>query len=372
MGLINSMVKEGMVVYAIAPRDVYTQYLIDSNVLFEPITMDSTGTNPVKDFALTLELYNIYKKVKPDIVLHFTIKPNIYGTFAARMLRIPTINNVSGLGTIFLNKNFTTSIALFMYKMAFKFPQKIFFQNEYDRQVFVDLRLINNKVAEIIPGSGINIDHFRPGLFVQNEKFTFLIVSRLIKDKGILEYVDAARILKKKGINAEFQILGAKDPDHRRGISEKTIEEWIDQGLITYLGVTKDVRKYINLADCIVLPSYREGTPRTLLEAGSMAKPIVATNVPGCNNVVEDGYNGFLCNMKDSEDLAVNMMRIFKLSIYDRQKMGENSRKKVEEKFDEKFVIQKYLDAVYSIKNRKKLQFSMKNYLKEKLIANQV
>jgi len=371
MGLINSMIKEGMEVYAIAPRDVYTPLLIDNNVKFEPITMDSTGSNPVKDFALTVELYKIYKKIKPDVVLHFTIKPNIYGSFAARMLKIPIINNVSGLGTIFLNKNFTTSIALLMYKLAFQFPSKIFFQNEFDRQVFVDLRLISNKVAEIIPGSGINIELFRPSLSVCNEKFTFLVVSRLIIDKGIIEFVDAAKILKKKGYNVEFQILGAKDPEHRRGISEKTIKGWIDQELITYLGVTKDVRNFINKADCIVLPSYREGTPRTLLEAASLAKPIVTTNVPGCNNVVEDGYNGFLCNMKDSEDLALKMIKILNLNDIERKKMGDNSRKKIEERFDEKFVIQKYLDAIYSIKHRKKLQFSMKSYFKEILIAKQ-
>lgn len=371
MGLINSMIKEGIEVYAIAPRDIYTQYLLDNKVRFEPITMDSTGTNPVKDFALTLELYKIYKKVEPDVVLHFTIKPNLYGTFAARMLNIPSINNVSGLGTIFLNKNITTNIALFMYKMAFRFPSKIFFQNEFDRQVFLDLRLINNKISEIIPGSGIDTDHFRPSLSISNSKFTFLVVSRLIIDKGILEYVEAARLLKEKGIDAEFQILGAKDPNHRRGISEKMIDEWVEQGLITYLGVTKDVRKFINQADCIVLPSYREGTPRTLLEAASLAKPIVTTNVPGCNNVVDDGFNGFLCNLKDAEDLALNMIKIINLNNSERQQMGENSRKKVERQFDEKIVIEKYMNAIFNIKNKKKQDFSVRGYFKEKLIAKQ-
>ncbi|MDQ3394882.1 MAG: glycosyltransferase, partial [Bacteroidota bacterium] len=154
-------------------------------------------------------------------------------------------------------------------------------------------------------------------------------------------------------------------------ISEKTVDEWIASGLISYLGVTNDVRKYINNADCVVLPSYREGTPRTLLEAASMAKPIVATNVPGCNNVVEDGYNGFLCNLKDAEDLASKMTKVLNLNISERQIMGENSRKKIEEKFDEKIVIQKYLKAIYSIKNRKKLQFSMKTFFKESLLAKQ-
>jgi glycosyltransferase involved in cell wall biosynthesis len=371
MGLIKSMIKEGMEVYAIAPRDTYTHYLTENNIKFEQIRMDSTGTNPIKDFALTIELYRIYKKVKPDIILHFTIKPNIYGTFASRMLKIPTINNVSGLGTIFLNKNFTTSIALFMYKLAFNHPFKVFFQNEFDKQVFLDLRLINNHVTEIIPGSGININYFKPVLTLPKLRFTFLLISRLIIDKGIIEYVEAAKILRNQGVEADFQILGPKEPGHRRGISEKTIEEWIDEGIITYLGVTKDVRNFINMADCIVLPSYREGTPRTLLEAASLGKPIVTTNVPGCNNVVEDGFNGFLCNMKDADDLALNMNKMLNLDKAERRTMGANSRKKIEDKFDERIVIQKYLDAIYSIKIKRKVQFSIKKYFKEKLVAKQ-
>lgn len=363
------MIREGMEVYAIAPHDAYSALLVENGCKFEPITIDNTGTSPVNDLKLTWELYKIYKKIKPDVILHFTIKPNIYGTIAARALKIPCINNVSGLGTIFLNRNYTTSIALFMYKLAFTYPKTIFFQNDFDRQVFLDLKLVNSNITEVLPGSGINIEHFRPAFHLENDEFTFLIVSRLIIDKGIIEYVKAAKILKELGVSAKFQILGAKEPFHKRGIPCEELVEWIENGLIEYLGTSKDVRPYIETADCIVLPSYREGTPRTLLEAGCLAKPIVTTNVPGCNNVVDDGYNGFLCNMKDPEDLAKKMLMVINLSDTERKIMGSNSRKKMEDKFDEKIVIQKYLDSIGKIRKPSKISVAVKRYIKERILV---
>jgi glycosyltransferase involved in cell wall biosynthesis len=370
MGLINALLQEGMEVYAIAPEDSYSHILRETKCKFEPISIDNTGTNPFNDCTLIYELYKIYKRIKPDIILHFTIKPNIYGTMAAKFLNIPIINNVSGLGTIFLNKSYATNIALFMYKLAFQYPNWVFFQNSFDRQVFIDLRLVNNRISEVLPGSGIDIDYFRPAISTRNEKFTFLIISRLIKEKGVIEYIEAARILRSRGIKAVFQVLGAKEVSHSRGIPLETIDEWIEEGIIEYLGVTNDVRMFINNADCIVLPSYREGTPRTLLEAASLAKPIVTTNVPGCNNVVEHGFNGYLCQMKDADDLALKMFKIMNLSIAERLAMGENSRMKIVEKFDERIVIKKYLNAIYRIKFGKRIRSSVKEYIKEKLFVS--
>ena len=349
MGLIKSLKANGIKVYTVAPEDEYSPLLIENDCNYTPVTMDNTGTNPLRDLKLTYRLYKIYKKIQPDLILHFTIKPNIYGTAAATLLGIPVINNVSGLGTIFMKDNMVNSLAKFMYKLAFRYPKRVFFQNGDDRALFIKEKLIKAEITELVPGSGIDLERFIPKEFKKNKEFTFLLISRLIYDKGIIEYVEAVKSLKLKGISAKFQLLGAPDPSHKRGITSKMLEQWINNDIIEYLGTTDDVRQFIDNADCIVLPSYREGTPRTLLEAASSGKPIVATNVPGCNHVVENNYNGFLCNLKDAEDLAVKMYNMLLLNEDALELMGKNGRKKVEKQFDEKFVVEKYLESIRTI-----------------------
>jgi glycosyltransferase involved in cell wall biosynthesis len=284
--------------------------------------------------------------MRPDVVLHYTIKPNIYGTLAAAMLRIPAVNNVCGLGTIFLKDNLVSKIAISLYKLAFRYPKKVFFQNPDDLDLFVDKKIISEKITDLLPGSGIDLTHFTAADFKRNKEFTFLLISRLITDKGILEFIDAVKKLKASGLKARFQILGAKDPKHQRGIPLNVIEEWVTSSTIEYLGTTKDVRKFIEQADCIVLPSYREGTPRTLLEASSTAKPIITTDVPGCHNVVDHNVNGLLCKLRDSEDLANKMFEMANFDDATLKSLGENGRRKMVEKFDEKLVFNKYLKVL--------------------------
>lgn len=351
MGLINSILEQGHEITAIAPKDEYTHHLIEAGCNYEEVTMDSRGANAIKDLGLILELFNIYRRVKPDVILHYTIKPNIYGTLAASILRIPSVNNVCGLGTAFLNKGIVSKIAIGMYKLAFRFPKLIYFQNDDDKNFFEENNIIKNNVTQVLPGSGINLSHFKPTTEVENKKFTFLLISRLIHDKGIIEYIDAIKYLKEKGCNANFQLLGNKDTEHRRGISEEIINSWIDSNIVEYLGSTDDVRPFINNADCVVLPSYREGTPKSLLEAASSAKPIVATNVAGCTNIVQDKVNGMLCNVKDSKDLADKLEAMANLSKSQLEKMGQESRKIVEERFDEQIVIKSYLNTLSSFEN---------------------
>ena len=349
-GLVQAMMDKGNEVITIAPKDKYTYKLMDLGCRHIPVKMDSRGANPIKDFLLVLELYWIYKKVKPDVILHYTIKPNIYGTIAASLLKIPVINNVCGLGTMFLKDNLVSRIAIAMYRVAFRFPKKIFFQNQDDKQLFEKRRIVSSKMTDLLPGSGINTKDFKPTTKTAGkQKFTFLLISRLIYDKGILEYIEAVDLLKKEGLDARFQLLGQIDEQHKRGIPEKTIKSWIEKNQVEYLGTTEDVKTYIDKSDCVVLPSYREGTPKTLLEAASMAKPIVATDVPGCNNVVKDGDNGFLCNLKDSKDLADKMKKMLSLDNSKRTEMGQTGRKLIEQNFDESLVINKYLSEIDNI-----------------------
>jgi glycosyltransferase involved in cell wall biosynthesis len=350
MSFIKTLLEQGHEVHTMAPEDTYTPLIREAGCIHHRVKMDSRGANPLKDSALIFELFSIYRKVRPDVVLHYTIKPNVYGTIAAAMLGIPVINNVCGLGTVFLKDNLISAIAIFLYKISFRFAGKVFFQNSDDQKLFVDKRLINAKAVDTIPGSGIDLQRFQPVSFRRNDKFTFLLISRLITDKGVLEFVEAVKKLKSNGLDAHFQILGAMDPLHKRGIKVDLIAEWINSGIIEYLGTTDDVREFIRNADCVVLPSYREGTPRTLLEAASSCKPIIATDVPGCNNVVEHNFNGFLCKLKDVDDLADKMRQMAALADETLITFGRNGRAKMETQYDESLVINKYLAALVELR----------------------
>ena len=350
MSLLRELLAQGHEVHTIAPVDEYTKHLTDAGCIHHRIKMDSRGANPVKDSALILELFLVYRKIRPDVILQYTIKPNVYGTIAAALLKIPVINNVCGLGTVFLKRNLVSAIAIFLYRSSFRFAQKVFFQNSDDLKFFVQEKLVAADHADLVPGSGIDLKKFQPAQFRRNKKFTFLLISRLITDKGVLEYIDAAKKLQAEGCDVRFQVLGAKDPLHKRGIKTDLIDQWIDSNIIEYLGTTDDVRDYIRQADCVVLPSYREGTPRTLLEAASTAKPIIATDVPGCNHVVVDHFNGLLCNVKDADDLAAKMKEISSFNDEQLQQLGRNGRRKMEAEYDESLVITKYLHAIGELK----------------------
>ncbi|MBY0434032.1 MAG: glycosyltransferase family 4 protein [Cyclobacteriaceae bacterium] len=346
LNFVKTLLAKGYEVHTIAPVDDFSPLLTDLGCHHHPVRMDSRGVNPIKDFALIIELWSIYRKVKPDIILHYTIKPNVYGSIAASLLKIPTVNNVCGLGTVFLKKNLLSFVAITLYRWTFRFPKKVFFQNPDDRDLFINKKLVPASIADLLPGSGIDLTKFTPAPFQRNPTFTFLLISRLITDKGVLEYVEAVRRLQQQGVNAKFQILGAKDPKHQRGIPVEVVQEWIDSKTVEYLGTTYDVRPFIHSADCVVLPSYREGTPHTLLEAAGCSKPIVATDVPGCHHVVKDQHNGFLCKLKDVDDLADKMAKMVTLDSVTLRQFGENGRKKVEREFDESVVINKYLDTI--------------------------
>lgn len=350
MNFVHALLEQGYEVHTIAPVDEYTHLLEKAGCIHHPVKMDSRGANPIKDSALIVELYSIYKKVNPDIILHYTIKPNVYGTIAASFLGIPVVNNVCGLGTVFLKKNLVSAIAISLYKISFRFAKKVYFQNPDDLSLFVNRKLVRANAVDLLPGSGIDLKKFQPAAFSRNDKFTFLLISRLITDKGVMEYIEAVRKLRSSGVNARFQVLGAMDPEHKRGIKTEVIQSWIDSNTIEYLGTTDNVQKYIHQADCIVLPSYREGTPRTLLEAASSSKPIIATDVPGCNHVVKDNFNGLLCRLKDADDLAEKMKMMAGFENSTLKLFGENGRAKMEAEYSESIVIDKYLQTICELR----------------------
>ncbi|KAA9324986.1 glycosyltransferase family 4 protein [Adhaeribacter soli] len=350
MNLAKALMQAGHEVVAIAPQDAYSQRLVEAGMQFVPVQMENKGTNPVKDLLLIKQFYQIYKTVKPDVILQYTIKPNIYGTLAAKLAGIPVINNVSGLGTVFIVKNLVSKVALGLYKFAFQFPAKVFFQNRDDQELFLEHSLVKREITEVLPGSGVDTVRFIPAeSFARNPDFRFLMIARVLYEKGIVEYVEAAKELKKKYPQIRVQLLGAFDEAGNIGVKRSVFEDWIKGGELEYLGTSDDVAAVIAKADCVVLPSYREGTPKTLLEAAAMGKPIVTTNVPGCKETVVDAQNGYLCEVRSGADLARKMEQVLQLSDAELQAMGHASRQLALDKFDEKHVINRYLQTINDI-----------------------
>lgn len=325
MGLIKALRNEGHEVITVAPEDKYATYIKKEGFTFHHIKMDNKGANPGKDVLLTLRLKRLYKKLKPDVIFHYTIKPNIYGTLAAKTLKIPVVNNVSGLGTVFLHKNRTAGIARGLYKLAFRYPYHVFFQNIEDKKLFKRIGLVDEQLTGLLPGSGVDLKKFYVAPLPQHDEPHFLLIARLLYDKGVCELIEAIRILKSKHYSFQCDVVGNIDPSANLGISKEQIGEWEAEGLVNYKGVTDDVRDHILRADCIVLPSYREGTPRSLLEAGAMGRPLISTNVAGCREVVQHDYNGYLCRAKDPHSLAEVMERFLLLTKEEKEQLGKNS-----------------------------------------------
>ena len=354
MGLVEAFIQKGYEVIAAAPPDEYSALLEKAGCKFYPLKMENKGSNPVKDIALYFQLRRIYKKVRPDIILQFTIKPNIYGTLAASALGIPVINNVSGLGTTFLHNNIISRAAHLLYKFSFRYATKVFFQNDDDRQLFLQKKLVKKEAAALVPGSGVKIEKYNPGPFRRNQPLVFLVIARLLYDKGVVEYIDAIKIIKSRNLAARFQIMGALDEQSSLGIPRATLDKWIKDDLVEYIPFQKDILPYLGKADCIVLPSYREGTPKTLLEGAAMAKPLITTDVPGCREAVDDGRSGYLCRVKDPVDLADKIQKVIELTDSDLMRLGQNSREKVVLMFDERFVVDEYLKSIHQILSNKK------------------
>jgi glycosyltransferase involved in cell wall biosynthesis len=353
-GLIRALVAAGYDVVAVAPADKYSPGLKALGCRFVPLHMENGGTNPVQDAMLTLRFARLFSYEKPDVYLGYTVKPNVYGSLAARMMRIPVINNIAGLGAVFIKDGWLVRVVRWLYRMALKRSAKVFFQNDDDRRLFVSGGLVRAEVTGLLPGSGIDLNRFTPALTPAvldvNSKFRFLLIARMLRDKGVGEYVEAAKLLRQGWPQAEFCLLGFVDVQNPAAISRVEMDAWVAEGVVSYLGVSDDVRTQLATADCVVLPSYREGTPRTLLEAAAMARPIITTDAVGCREVVDDGVNGYLCKVRDAGDLAAKMEQMLSLSPKQRTEMGLRGRAKMVAEFDEQIVIEKYLAAIEEIR----------------------
>lgn len=337
--LLKEMVGRGYDVLACAPdaSSAVQEKLKDIGVEYRNIPIDRTGLNPVKDIYTIFRLTSLFRKERPDMILSYTIKPVIYGSLAGRIAGVQRIfSMITGLGYAFsdgsLKEKLIGAVVRSLYKFGMGGNRLVFFQNPDDRDYFIKSDLLRGfEQSALINGSGVDMNFFQPAPFP--ERISFLLIARLIKDKGIPEYVKAARIVKAKHPQTRFRLVGWID-EGPQGISRADLDSWVKEGVIEYLGRLDDVRPAIADASVYVLPSsYHEGTPRTVLEAMSMGRPIITTDAPGCRETVQEGRNGFLVPVRDAGALAERMERFIEYPELI-ARMGEESRRIAVEKYD--------------------------------------
>ncbi|HUM96502.1 MAG TPA: glycosyltransferase family 4 protein, partial [Chitinophagaceae bacterium] len=325
----------------------------DLHEIIKFVDVGKAVLNPVKALKYYKNIRQALKEFKPDVCITFTIRPTIYGNLVTQALKIPTISTITGTGPLFESKTASYTIARKLYKKVLKNTKFVFFPNNDDLKEFAKRDYVTEKQIRRVPGSGVNLEQFTPQPFTRGNdgKFIFLFISRLLKDKGTMEFVEAASILKEKFHQAEFHVIGPFWSSNKKSltITEEELKSWIDKKWIIYHDKQNDVRSFIANANCVVMPSYREGMSNVLLEAASMARPLIATDVTGCREIVDDGINGFLCKVKDGRDLAVKMEKMINLTATQREEMGRQGREKMMREFDKKIVIQRYLDAIQEV-----------------------
>lgn len=320
-----------------APIDEYIEY----KELYPEVehigirSLKRDSTNPLLDIMLCAELYRKYKKIAPDLIMHYTHKPNIFGSIAAKMLDIKSISVITGLGYSFINKGWVNKVIKTLYQYSTKANELLIFENEDDKDLFMkELNLPLSK-AKTVKGCGVDSQFYvaQPNSDVFSY-VTFTFIGRLLKDKGVEEFAQAAIQVKKQHPTTKFILLGDFDEGNPSTIDKDSLLTWIDKDIVEYKGFVKDVRPYIQASDCIVLPSYREGLPRIVIEGMSMSKPIITTNTPGCRETVADGLNGYLVTPRDSKSLEEGMLKFINLAPDEKRKMGEEGRRVVELQFD--------------------------------------
>lgn len=348
-GIIRQLIQDGHDVVAIAPKDAYVSNLEAMGCRFRDLPMSGSGVNPFSDFILMWRLGKIIKKERIHVLLTYTIKPNVYGSIAGRILNTPVICNISGLGTTFVWSNLISKIAIFLYNISVKKASHVFFQNPEDMALFLSKVPVPEKKVGLLYGSGIDLQDFSAIPKPDDGAPVFLMVGRLMVEKGSYEFAEAAKIIRQSYPDARFWMLGKWDPEDKRSVKEEDLKAWQKSGYIDYKGTTDDVKSMITLADVVVLPSYREGAPRTLIEAGAMSRPLIATDVPGCRHVVEDGYNGYLCEVKSGTKLAQAIRKYLELDKKEKKQLATNSRAYMEKYYDEKKVIHAYQQVISKV-----------------------
>jgi glycosyltransferase involved in cell wall biosynthesis len=347
LDLIRALGKRKYELVVLAPEDSFAAHFAEMNIPFHPIkNLNRNGTNPFRDLLLFFELSRLFRQYELDLVLLYTIKPNVYGTFAAKWAGIPSIATLTGLGYLFLRRRHTGFMARKLYKWALQFSGKIVFHNPDDLSLFLEHRLVKRQNSTVIPGSGVNMDHFSPQPSTgKKERIRFLFMGRILYDKGVRELLQAFEKLYREEDSVELWLVGDMDTKNPSIFSREELNRYEKSvKTIVYKGHTDDVRPYIAGSDVVVLPSYREGLPKTILEAMSMEKPIIVSDVPGCRETIveKEPVNGYFCRSKDPESLYRQLLKMVRLSDQERDQMGRISREFVREKFESSKIVAAY------------------------------
>jgi len=347
--LLKTLFDDGHDVYTVSSRDIYADKLIKEGFIFKEININNNSKNPFSDIKLLYHYIKLYKKIRPDIICHNAIKPNIYGTIAAKLLGIPVINNISGLGTLFIKKNISTSLAKILYKFSQKFANIVFFQNQFDSSLFINEKLIDKKKVKLIPGSGVDTSVFKPIKKNKKNVFNFIFVGRFLRDKGVLELYDAVVSLSKIRKDFKVTLLGSRYSSNETCITEIQLNLFKKNIFFDVIGHSDNVQDELIKADCLILPSYREGLSKVLIEAGSCGIPCITTDVPGCKDVITDNYNGLIIKPKSSKSLLVAMQKMLNFESSILTLLGKNSRKNIKDKFSMKKVNAIYINEIYKL-----------------------
>lgn len=345
----QALLDEGYEVYIVSPQGDRIPKLINMGCKFIEVPVDRHGLNPIKDFELILKYKKVIQNVQPLVVLTYTIKPNIYGGIAARALKVPYIANITGMGSALENPGMLQKFLVRLYRFAFKNVDTVFMQNQENFDFFINHKIASEKLA-LLPGSGVNLEEFTPLPYPDDDIVKFVFISRIMKEKGIEEYLAAAKEIKVKYPNTEFHICGFAEEDYLGRIHELE-----NEGIIIYHGMVMDIREILKDMHCTIHPSfYPEGISNVLLESAACARPIITTDRAGCREVVKsDGFNGYIVPIKNLEYLKRKIEEFLLLPFLEKKKMGINSREFVAAKFDRIIILKEYKKAIRSIEYEK-------------------
>lgn len=340
--LIEELIKKNEVYISLPYGDLIPK-LKELGCKFIDTPISRRGTNPFTDIKLLLNYRSIIKEIRPDVVLTYTIKPNVYGGMACRMSAVPYIANITGLGTAVENGGILQSITLLLYKISLKKAKCVFFQNKENKGFITDRITISNH--RLIPGSGVNLEQYSLMDYPSNEVVNFLFIARIMKEKGIDQYLDAAEFIKKKYPNTIFHILGSCEDTY-----EEKLKYFQKKGIIQYHGIQRDVREFQKISHCTIHPTfYPEGMSNVLLESAACGRPIITTNRSGCREIVDNGVNGYIVKQQNSKDLIDTIMKFLDLNHEAKKQMGLRGREKVESSFDRNIVIDAYINEIQQI-----------------------
>lgn len=321
--------------------DECEQELRELRTSIHELRMERRGTSLCAELNLFLQIQKIVRKVRPQLIITYTIKPNIYGGMVARINKIPYAVNVTGLGTTFQNEGLFKRMIIQLYRIALKRAKAVFFENQENKQVLIRNRIIRDEQGIVLNGAGVNLETFSCKPYPGENNSNFLFMGRVMKEKGVDELFQAAEKLHMIYPDVKLTILGGYEEDY-----EEKVKELVQKKIVAYEGWVKDVRKYVEDSICTVLPSYHEGMSNTLLESASMGRPLITSNIPGCREAVRDGVSGLLVQVKDANDLYEKMKQFYELPYEKKKEMSMQARKYMEKEFDKKQVIRTTLDRI--------------------------